>query len=324
MFYYDNGLFLTRNRLGIDVRRRQARAFVSHAHADHMAPHELAICTPVTARFYEHRLGKRPTLELPFEQPIDLDGLTLTTFPAGHVFGSAMLLVEDGWQSLLYTGDFRLGESATAEPARMPRADVLVMESTYGDPRYQLPPRDKVVDQFLERVRGAFRDGMTPVIQAYVLGKAQEVTRLLTSAGIGVLQHPLVFEISRIYENCGRSLGEFALYPGQPLPDHAVIVPPRGQRASRLENLHRCVTIAVTGWAADRNTRHRLGVDYAIPLSDHADYGQLLTAIDQVQPKVIYATHGPRSFVDRLRDKGLRAYPLDRHAREEAGALPRR
>ena len=86
---------------------------------------------------------------MPYRQPIEWGGLRLTTFPAGHCLGSAMLLAEDGEQSLLYTGDFKLGESATAEPAELPHADILVIESTYGHPDYRLPPREEVIEQLL-------------------------------------------------------------------------------------------------------------------------------------------------------------------------------
>ncbi len=137
VFYWDGGLKLRKADLAIDFRRRQARAFISHAHTDHMARHEYALCTPATAALYQLRLGKRPIRELPYHTPTLWGGLRLTTYPAGHCLGSAMLLAEDGQRSLLYTGDFKLGESATAEPAELPHAEILVIESTYGDPAYR-------------------------------------------------------------------------------------------------------------------------------------------------------------------------------------------
>ena len=97
-----------------------------------------------------------------------------------------MLLAEDGERSLLYTGDFKLDASATAEAAELPHADILVMESTFGRPRYRLPPREEVVARLLEIVLAALADGMTPVVHAYPLGKSQEVTKLLTSSGVPV------------------------------------------------------------------------------------------------------------------------------------------
>src|SRR5580658_1437004 len=117
MFHWENGLKLTGIDLAIDFRRRQPRAFVSHAHSDHMARHELALCTPETAALYQLRMGARPTHAMPYRQPIDWAGVRLTTFPAGHCLGSAMLLAEDGERSLLYTGDFKLRPSLTAAAA---------------------------------------------------------------------------------------------------------------------------------------------------------------------------------------------------------------
>ncbi len=320
MFHYDRGLKLTKADLAVDFRRRQPRAFISHAHSDHMARHEYALCTPATAALYCQRFGPRPTRALPYGESLEWGGLKLTTFPAGHCLGSAMLLAEDGDQSLLYTGDFKLAESATAERAELPRADVLVIESTYGNPFYRHPPRAGVIDQLLSLVRQVIADGATPVVEAYTLGKSQEVTRILTDAGLPVLQHPKIYEISLVYRACGVELGDCHKYTGDPLPGHVVVVPPRMHRAGRLPGLKKTVTFAVTGWATHERTRGRLGVDHAVPLSDHADYDELIEAVERVAPRVVYCTHGPASFVDCLRGEGFNAYPLDQGA-EQVPAL---
>ena len=311
MFHYDAGLFLTAAQLGVDVRRRQPRCFVSHAHADHIARHQLALATHGTACLYRHRLGpQHRVLEMSYRTPLEFAGLRLTAFPAGHCLGSAMLLADDGQQSLLYTGDFKLGPSATSEPAELPHADILVMESTFGRPHYRLPRRETVVAQLLELVQAALAEGKTPIINAYPLGKSQEVTKLLTQSSVPVLQHQAVFEISRIYQDCGVDLGDFALYDGQPLAGHAVVTLPRSARRFRLPSLGRTVSIAVTGWAMDESTKYRLGVDHALPLSDHADYDQLIETVRRVEPREIFCTHGPAEFADHLRDLGFNAHPL--------------
>jgi Cft2 family RNA processing exonuclease len=212
----------------------------------------------------------------------------------------------------LYTGDFKLGESATAERTELVQADILVIESTYGQPFYRHPPRAGVLDQLFTRVREAIDSGATPVIEAYTLGKSQEVTCLLTQAGFQVLQHPKIFEVSQVYRQLGVDLGDCHRYPGEPLPGHVVVVPPRMHRHGRLPGLRRTVTFAVTGWAVHERTKHRLGVDHAIPLSDHADYDELFQTVERVNPRVIYCTHGPDIFVDHLRAAGHNAHPLDR------------
>src|SRR5437762_13872172 len=100
MFHYDRGLRITSIDLGVDMRRRQPRGFISHAHTDHMARHELAFCTPATGELYQHRYGPRPTRPMPFGEELAWGEYTLSTYPAGHVFGSAMLAIRSGSESL--------------------------------------------------------------------------------------------------------------------------------------------------------------------------------------------------------------------------------
>jgi putative mRNA 3-end processing factor len=311
MFHYDGGLKITSIDLAVDFRRRQPRGFISHAHTDHMGRHELAFCTPATAALYQHRCGPRPTRSMPFGEPLAWGELTLTTHPAGHVFGSAMLSISGPGGTVLYTGDFKLRPSSTAEPAAPPRADVLIMESTYGLERYRLPPREQSIAQLIEIVHRVLHCGRTPVVQAYVLGKAQEVTRILFSAGLRVVQHPLVHAVSLIYQHCGCDLGSYERCDGSPPPDAVLVAPPRRQRGASLPGLRRPVWIAVTGWAIDPSWRWRLGADYAVPLSDHADFDELLECVERVQPKTVYCTHGPAAFVDSLRRRGHNAHPLE-------------
>jgi Cft2 family RNA processing exonuclease len=309
MFHYDRGLKITAIDLAVDFRRRQPRGFISHAHTDHMARHELAFCTPATAALYQRRFGARPTRPMPFAETVEIGGIRLAAYPAGHVLGSAMLLVDDGRQRLLYTGDFKLRPSRTAEPAAPPRADVLVMESTYGDPRYRLPPREQSVAELVALVQRTLALGRTPVVEAYVLGKAQEVIRILTDHGVPVVQHRLVQEISEVYERHGCLLGDVPCYQGW-TGSVAIVTPPRWQKGAALPGLRHAVRIAVTGWAADPMWRLRRGYDYAVPLSDHADYDELIECVERVEPRVVYCTHGPDEFVGRLRKLGHDARPL--------------
>jgi Cft2 family RNA processing exonuclease len=285
-----------------------------------MARHVLALCTPETAKLYHHRLGMRDVLALPYRKTVEFGGVRITAYPAGHCLGSAMLHVEEDDRTLLYTGDFKLSESVTSERAELPHADILVIESTYGTPSYRLPPRADAIAQLFEAVQGALDVGRVPVVQAYALGKSQEVTRILTDAGFPVQQHPAVYEVSQVYEACGVLMGACTRYDGKPLPGHVVVVPPQFHKQRHVAGLNKIVKIAVTGWAHDESTRWRLRVDHAIPLSDHADYDELLETVERVAPREVHCTHGPESFVDRLRELGHNAHRLG--ARQQQAQLP--
>lgn len=316
MFVYDHGLKLLPAAVAVDFSQRQACGFISHAHGDHMARHAMALCTAETASLYRLRLGQRPTQEMPYGEPLQRQGMSLTTLPAGHMLGSAMLLAEHRGLRLLYTGDFQLAASRTARPvSKLPGAEVLVMESTFGEPRWTLPPRVAAEDQLLTIIRQAWHGDRTPVVFAYTAGKAQEVLALLHSQQIAAYQHPQIAAVSRVYQQHGCDIGPLRIYSGKLEERPAVVVlPPRHHRAGFLPCPVRAARIAVTGWALDPRTRHRLEVDHAVPLSDHADFPQLLECVERVRPQIIFCTHGPLSFVDELRRRGHNAYPLDDHA----------
>ncbi|TWT38955.1 MBL fold metallo-hydrolase RNA specificity domain-containing protein [Blastopirellula retiformator] len=309
-FYFDRGLFLLPGHIGLDVRRRQQFGFISHAHMDHSARHQTVLCTPETAALVRHRIGETTYREMPLGQPFEFRGTRLTPLSAGHVLGSAMLLAETDEGSVLYTGDYRLGQSYTAGQADLPHSDILVMECTFGDPFYRLPPRSETIAQFVELVEKSLRRGATPMIHAYVLGKAQEVTKILTEHGIRVQQPQAVYDISQIYTECGCDLGHFELYDGRPKPGHAIVTAPRSQRGCDVRGVVHAERFAMTGWGWNPRLAARYRCDHVIPLSDHADYGELLETIEQVAPQRIYCTHGPKKFVDDLLRRGHQAYWL--------------
>src|SRR5262245_50322450 len=108
MFRYDGNLCLNGIDLWVDSRAAKPLGFISHAHSDHIARHQEVFATPETIRFCQQRLGKRASRPMAYRVPLEMGGIRLTTFSAGHIFGSAMLLAEGDDGSVLYTGDFRL------------------------------------------------------------------------------------------------------------------------------------------------------------------------------------------------------------------------
>ena len=63
----------------------------------------------------------------------------------------------------------------------------------------------------------------------------------------------------------------------------------------------------MSGWALLKGAQYRYGVDHVLPLSDHADFDELLELVDRVRPKQVYTLHGYPDFVDHLLARGIKA-----------------
>lgn len=307
-----SGIYLPAIDLWLDPTVARERAVVSHAHSDHVRRHACTIATPGTARLIEHRYRpKGRFIELECADRQDFGPFALTLLPAGHVRGSAQALVEYRGERLLYSGDLRLAPGRTAEPAIVPEADVLIVEATFGRPRYRFPPAAQVIEQIYAFCREALADGCTPVLFAYSLGKGQELLGCLAGAGFDIALHGTTFGVARLYEDLGV---EFPVYSrlddGSPA-GKVLICPPGARRNPAIAALPRPRTAYVSGWAVDRSVRYRFGVDAAFPLSDHADYDELLAYVRRVNPQRVYTLYGfAADFAADLCARGYDARPL--------------
>ena len=214
------GLHLPQLGLWLDAHEPQPgpeRVFISHAHSDHIEAHREIILSAPTAQLMRARLGgERIEHILTFgeSRTVEWRGVefTLTLLPAGHIFGSAMSLLEADGQTLLYTGDFKLRRGISAEPCEPRRADVLIMETTYGRPQYAFPPAEDVLKGIRRFCREALDNDETPVLLGYSLGKSQELLCGLADAGLPLMLHGAVFKLTQIYEKFGQCFPKYERY----------------------------------------------------------------------------------------------------------------
>ncbi|MEP6604414.1 MAG: ATP-dependent DNA ligase, partial [Spartobacteria bacterium] len=234
-----------------------------------------------------------------------------TLLPAGHIFGSAQIFIESDHGSLLYTGDFKLRQGRSAEPTEWKQADTLIMETTFGLPRYKFPPTEFIMNQIVAFCRDALEDGEVPVLLGYSLGKAQEILCALDGAGLEPMLHGSVFAMTRIYEQFGQAFCKYGRYNANDVAGKVLICPPSANRSRMLEKIPRKRVAMISGWAVDPNAVYRYQVDAAFPLSDHADYPDLIRYVDLVQPKRVLTLHGfAAEFARDLRDRGIEAWAL--------------
>ena len=309
---YEGGVYLPAQDLWLDPWKAKRFAFVSHAHSDHIAPHQEIILSERTARLMQARLpGKRNEYVLPFGQRRRVHNVDVTLLPAGHILGSAQILIEAESESLLYTGDFKLRHGKSAEPVEWKQADTLIMETTYGLPRYRLPPSEAVMSQIVAFCREALEEGAVPVLLGYSLGKAQEILCALDGAGLTPMLHGSVLAMTRIYEQSGQSFGQYLRYNASDVAGKVLICPPSAKRSRMLEKIPDKRVAMISGWAVDSNAVYRYQVDAAFPLSDHADYTDLIRYVELVQPKRVFTLHGfAAEFARDLRERGVEAWAL--------------
>src|SRR5882724_1564662 len=322
---YDHGVYLPVYDLWLDPWEAKRFAFVSHAHSDHIAPHAEIIVSERTARLMQARMpGQRNEHVLPFGEKRTVHDIPVTLLAAGHIFGSAQIFVQTESDSLLYTGDYKLRRGKSAEAAEWTQADTLIMETTYGLPRYRLPPTDQVVAQIVAFCRETLDEGEVPVLLGYSLGKAQEILCALDGAGLTPMLHGSVYAMTRIYEQFGQSFCQFEQYNANAIAGKVLICPPSANRSRMLEKIPRKRVAMISGWAMDPNAIYRYQVDAAFPLSDHADYTDLIRYVDLVQPKRVFTLHGfAAEFARDLRDQGVEAWALTEENQMEF-ALPKR
>ncbi len=310
---FHRGLELPAHALWLDPWERKPFVFVSHAHSDHIGNHSETILSAPTAKLMRARLaGRRIEHVLEFGVAADVRGLRVTLLPAGHILGSAQFFLEDGGDSLLYTGDFKLRPGLSAEPAQWRHAGTLIMETTFGLPRYRFPPTEEIMADIVRFCVESLDAGQTPVLLGYSLGKAQEILCALVRAGMKPMLHGAVFKMTEIYRKlrpdfpCGYE--EFD--PGQ-IAGKVLICPPGVVRASTIGRIENRRTAMLTGWAVEPGARYRYGCDAAFPLSDHADYTDLLRYVELVNPERVLTLHGFASeFAADLRRRGLEAWAL--------------
>lgn len=302
---------------------------VTHAHADHTGAHAEVFLTEPTRRLMRARVaGDRTEHVLPFHQQTSLNDprfgrlrdADLALLPAGHVLGSAMAWLRAGGESLLYTGDFKLRQGLSAEPCAPRHADLLVMETTFGRPQYVFPPTQDVLEAIVRFCRDALHHDEVPVLLGYSLGKAQEVLAALATHGLPIMLSEPVARLTRVYEQLGQPFPPHAPLVHGRAHGHVVIAPPSTPVPALRRRLGPCRVAVLTGWALDPGCRFRHQADAAFPLSDHADFPDLLEMVRRVAPRRVLTLHGfAAEFAAHLRQQGFDARALNTLEQLELG-----
>lgn len=283
----------------IDPSRPVAHALVTHGHADHArGGHGVTVATPETLAIMELRYQTREgakavaygeTLRLP-------GGVDVTYVPAGHVLGSAQILLEHAGERVVVTGDYKRRPDPTCPPFAVTPCDVFVTEATFGLPVFTHPPIEQEIGKLLARRAG--EPDRCVLVGAYALGKAQRVIAELRRAGHTdpIWLHGAMERMCRLYQDFGVDLGDLRLVSEAAKKDDLrgsiVVCPPGALNDRWSRRLPDPVTAMASGWMRVRQRARQRNVELPLVISDHADWHELTRTIEEVNPDESWITHG--------------------------------
>jgi putative mRNA 3-end processing factor len=282
----------------IDPVHAAPTALVTHGHADHArGGHGSTIATPETLAImklrYETQTGATPVA---YGETLRLKGGVDATFlPAGHVLGSAQILLEHAGERVIVTGDYKRRPDSTCPPFVVTPCDIFITEATFALPVFRHPPVEQEIRKLLD-ARAANPDRCV-LVGAYALGKAQRVIAELRRAGYNepVWLHGALERMCRLYEELGVDLGELRLVADAGKTDLAgqiVLCPPGALNDRWSRRLPDPITAMASGWMRVRQRAVQRNVELPLVISDHADWDELTQTIEEVNPAETWITHG--------------------------------
>jgi putative mRNA 3-end processing factor len=263
-------------------------AIVSHAHGDHAtAGHRQVYCTAPTAAVMKYRYQSRSAecFELyDYDQVFRVGGVEISFISAGHILGSAQILLRYEGVRYLYTGDYKLQSDPTCTPIRFVKADVLITESTFADPAVQHP-------EVVGEIRKLNASPYSVLLGVYALGKAQRINQLINEhcPDRTVLVHRSILAMHKIYEEFGQCQLNYQPYERRLMKGQnkglVYLVPPLA--FASYDRAKTLVRAFASGWE-----RLQQGNTLSLYISDHVDWNEILFTIEQVQPQEIWTLHG--------------------------------
>jgi putative mRNA 3-end processing factor len=292
------GLYCAPGDFHIDPTRPVARAIISHGHADHARPgHGAVLATPDTIAILKTRLGETAAgswQALPYGETLDVAGVRLRLAPAGHILGSAQIVIDYKGARAVVSGDYKLDADPTAAPFELVACHLFVTEATFGLPVFRHEPAAQEIDKLLASVRA--NGDRTHLIGAYGLGKTQRLIALLRAAGYArpIWLHGANLPLCQLYQSRGIELGALAHVSdaANKLPGEIVFCPPSALSDRWSRRLTEPLTAFASGWMRVRARARQKGVELPLVISDHCDWPGLVATIAATGAEEIWVTHG--------------------------------
>ena len=299
----------------IDPSQPKARAMVTHGHADHArGGHGAVLATPETLAIMGVRYGDQNGQPVAYGESLKVGDVAVSFVPAGHVLGSAQIVLEHKGERIVVSGDYKRREDPTCHAFVPVPCDVFISEATFGLPVFRHPDTGGEIDRLLHRLHSD--PSRCVLVGAYALGKAQRVIAELRRRGHEdpVYIHGALERMCALYEEHGVALGELRLATGVPkdeLRGRIVVAPPGALNDRWSRRLPDPVTAMASGWMRIRQRARQRNVELPLIISDHADWDELNATLDDVGAPEVWVTHGrEEALIHAAGKRGIAGHAL--------------
>ncbi|MEM7694521.1 MAG: ligase-associated DNA damage response exonuclease [Pseudomonadota bacterium] len=312
------GLYCPPGGFHIDPMRPVDRAVITHGHADHArSGHTHVLATPETLAIMAVRYGEAfcaVRQESPYGARTTVGDVTVSLVPAGHVLGSAQIVIERAGERAVVSGDYKRQADPTCAPFELVPCDLFVTEATFGLPVFRHPDTAGEVAKLLSSL--ALFPERPHLLGGYALGKAQRVLAHIRAAGYDrpIYLHGALQKLTDHYVAAGHDFGTLIPVKGidrKALAGELIVCPP-SQLADRwAQRFGDTVTAFASGWMRVRARARQRGVELPLIVSDHGDWEDLCTTIVETGAEQVWVTHGQEDALCHFaRMQGIDAKPL--------------
>ncbi len=313
------GLFCLPGQFYIDPQLPVDIAVITHAHSDHArAGHGKVFGTPSTLDILKLRYGENcanQLYSLPYHQTIIENNVKITFFPAGHILGSAQVLLEYLSQRIVISGDYKRVPDPTCEPFEVIPCDIFITEATFGLPVFIHPPIENEILKLLLSLQK--NPGSCHLVGAYALGKCQRLITALRHQGYyeTIYLHGAQIKLCNLYQKKGIELGslESALILNQTNAGGKIVIcPPSALHDRWSRRFGDVITAYASGWMQIRARARQKRIDLPLIISDHADWNELTQTLHDVNPTELWVTHGQEeALIFYAQQAGYKAQALN-------------
>lgn len=310
--FTSKGIYCSKADVYLDPWRGVKKAIITHGHSDHARWGSKSYITQIdNVPILKHRLGDISVTGKKYGDKFQINGVTFSFHPAGHVPGSSQIRVEYRGEVWVFTGDFKTQDDKISTPYEPIKCNTFITECTFGLPVYKWEEPKIVHGQINKWWAKNKSNGITSLLLGYSLGKIQRLLKNLDP------------EIGKIYthgatEKMTEVLRAKIDFPKtnlitrdtikKEIEGNLVLAPPSVLGSVWSRKLGITSSGYASGWMAIRGARRRRAVDRSFVLSDHADWDGLLSAIYSTECENVITTHGYTDiFAKYLNEKGLNA-----------------